>query len=521
MELTLEILLYFIKEMNPIILKMKSDDNSYVGIKQFFPEDTDVSDDYLYICGLAELWEHRACVPESMTILAAENLELEPEQIEEIPCNLVLVGSQYKLPYILNQMIGIFSRVANWDKMMHIAALEGKSVQELLDISEEILEHPAIIFDAGFEVLAYTKSVPAGNKYFKETAEHGYSDTKVMEQMKKRKILSKLKGIEPLVAPALGEESKYNIYLSFYSNQKLLGYAAIFCDSTEPRTGYLDILKYFTENINFCLRRDYENRRYGQMMHEAFLVNLMNPAGISQEKVDAQLKNIENLTKKGRFVLGVFEFTGEEKVPIDFVTRILEQNMWDVKAYIYEEQICLLRVLDQDAIATPVIVQYEIENIRRLLANYEFRFGISNVFYDILNLRYAYIQARAAIQYGQRDGKQMARYDEYYYHHMFDCIGEKLPIESLKSEIYLQLQEYDRKNKTQYIKIINTYLENDCNATHAAEKLFVHRNTIRNAVQFVEDRWKIDINDTEEKKRFVISHLIDEYKNVHFAQFEL
>lgn len=512
MELTLAMLLYFIRHMNPVIFKMQKGEHTYIGIKQFFPEDADASADYLYICELADLWVFKDSVTADMTVLASGNAGLTKKELEEIPCNLVLVSSEYKIPYILNQMISVFGRMSNWDKSMHIAALEGKPLQELVDISEDILEHPMIVFDAGFDVLAHTKSIPEGNKFFRETVEHGYTDPRAMEQIKKHKLLSKLESGEPLVAPAAGDESHYNIYLSFYSDKKLLGYAAVFYDEDKPATGYLDVLKYFIENMKFCLKRDYDNHRFGQMMYETFLVNLMNPAGMDQSQVDAQIKNIANLTQKGRFVLGVFKFMDDERVPIDFVARILEQNMWDVKVYIYEGQICLLRVLSPDAITTPVIVESETQNIKNLLSNYEFIFGISSVFYDIMDLRHAYTQSKVAMEFGMRDGKQFCMYQDYYYHHMFSLLDPVMPVEHLKSEVYQQLQMYDKDNHTNYLRTLLTYLECDCNATHAAEKLFVHRNTVRNAVQFVEDKWKIDMNDVEEKKRINLSSFIDEYK---------
>ena len=512
MKLTLAMLLYFIRDMLPVIFKMEKGEHTYEGIKQFFPEDADVSEDYLYIVELAELWMYKDSIPKNMTVLASGNAGLTKKELSEIPCNLILVSSEFKTPYILNRMIGVFGRMANWDKSMHIAALEGKPLQELVDLSEEVLEHPILVFDSGFDVLAYTKSVPEGNSFFQETVQRGYTDPRALEQMKKMKLLSKLENGEPLVAPAAGDLTKYNIYLSFYSDRKLLGYAAVFYDAAEPEEGYLDILKYFTENLNFCLKRDYDNHRYGQMMYETFLVNLMNPAGISQEQVDVQIKNIANLNQKGRFVLGVFQFEDQEKVPIDYVARILEQEMWDVKVYIYEDQICLLRVLSNDAVTTPIIVDSETRNIKKLLKNFEFRFGISSVFYDILDLRHAYTQATVAMEFGKRDGKQFCLYQDYYYHHMFSLLDPVMPVEHLKSEVYTQLQIYDKENRTSYLKNLLTYYECDCNATRAAEKLFVHRNTVRNAVQFVEDKWKIDLGNTEEKKRLVLSYYIDEYK---------
>lgn len=514
MELTLAMLLYFIRDMSPVIVRMGDGSHVYVGIKQFFARDNEITNDYLYVCDLAQLWMYRDMLKTDMTVLASKNAGLTREEQKQIPCNLILVESEFPTPYILNRMIGVFGRLANWDKSMHIAALEGKPLQELVDLSEDILEHPILVFDAGFDVLGYSKSIPEGNAFFVETVEHGYTVPKAMEQMKKMKLMSRLMSGEPLVAPAAGDESKYNIYISFYNGRKLLGYAAVFCDVAEPEEGYLDVLKYFTSNLTFCLKRDYDKQRYGQMMYETFLVNLMNPAGLTDEQVKTQLDAIDNLTQYGRFVLGVFSFTGEQKVPIDFAARILEQNMWDVKVYIYEEQICLLRVLGKDAVTTPVIVESETRNIKRLLANYEFLFGISNVFYDILDLRYAHLQAVTAMRFGRREGKQFCVYRDYYYHHMFSLLDEVMPVEHLKSEVYQQLQMYDETHRTSYLNMLMTYLACDCNATHAAQTLFVHRNTIRNAIQFVEEKWKIDLGNLEEKKRLSLAAMIDAYKKM-------
>ena len=519
MKLTLAMILYFIRDMDPVVCeaenKTENRTYAYAGVKQFFAEDEEITDDYLYVCDLALLWMHRKVLRSDMTVLAAENAGLTEEERSQISCNLILVDETFQPPYILNRMIQVFGRLANWDKSMHIAALEGKPLQELVDLSEAVLKHPILVFDAGFDVLGYSKSVPEGNAFFAETVEHGYTAPKAMEQMKKLKLLSRLESGEPLVAPAAGDESKFNIYLSFYNGKKLLGYAAVFCDESEPEEGYLDILKYFMSNLTFCLKRDYDKQRYGQMMYETFLVNLMNPAGIAKEQIQAQLEAIDHLTQYGRFVLGVFSFTDEEQVPIDFVARILEQNMWDVKVYIYEEQICLLRILEKDAVTTPVIVESETRNIKALLANYEFLFGISNVFYDISDLRYAHLQAVTAMRFGKREGKQFCVYRDYYYHHMFSLLDEVMPIEHLKSEVYQQLSMYDETHHTSYRKMLMTYLACDCNATHAAQKLFVHRNTIRNAVQFVEEKWKIDLGNLEEKKRLSLAAMIDAYKELY------
>ena len=103
------------------------------------------------------------------------------------------------VPEVMNDLVEIFCCLVEWDKNMHIAALEGKDVQELIDISEEILEHPMIAFDASFDVLAYTRHSPSHYKIFQETVAQGYTDAHTMEQLKKKQIFSRIKEGELLI----------------------------------------------------------------------------------------------------------------------------------------------------------------------------------------------------------------------------------------------------------------------------------------------------------------------------------
>ena len=517
MELTLYMILYFIRDLAPVFIKDRLEDQKFAGVKQFSAETWEMecrqellvqnAEQYLYIGNLSELYRERELLWGRMMVLAVEDTSLSAEQKAAFPCGLICMNEAYKVPYLMNRMMDVFTRVSNWDKNMHIAALEGKTIQELLDISEEILRRPMIIFDAGFNVLAHTKKFfdPGGN--FQVTVEKGYTDAKTMELVKAKNIFPRLKSGEALVAPAAENDDRINVYFSFFCGQTLLGYACVFHDQTEPDPGYLDLLKLFTENLNFCMERAYENRRYGQMIYETFLVNLMNPAASAEQRKE-QLKNIENLPEIGRFVLGILSFGEDAKAQLSYIGRLVNREMWDVRPFIYEDCICLLKILGKD---DEPIREWEMKNIRKLLNGYEFIFGMSNPFDQIWDLRYAFLQAKAAIQFGRREKKVFCFYWDYYYYHLLSCMEQEMPLSQIQPEFYRQIKCYDAEHQTQYLKMLLVYLECECNATRAAQRLYLHRNTIHNAVHFTEERWGICIADPEIKKLFVLSDLIDRY----------
>lgn len=521
MEITLKLLLYFIRDLHPAVWKMTEKDIFFQGTQQLFPAEEKYGSvrnfikagdsRYIYIATLSEVLAAKAYVAEDMVILVSKDCEPADRELEKLSCGIIWVEGIYEVPYLINRMIRIFNFLAAWDKNMHIAALEGKSVQELLDLSETVLEHPVIVFDAGFNVLAYTKNVSSEYENFQETIRNGYTDAKTMNLVKEHHIFSRLRRGELLVAPAVGDENLTNVYLAFYGEQNILGFACVFLNDEKADQGYLDLLKIFISNLTFCLKRDYENQRFGQMMYETFLLNLMNPVGISPEQVTEQVKNLDGLSEHGRFILGVFAFEDVQNVPLPFLARQMDHEMWDVKPFIYENYICLFRILDEEKKDLQLISDWEKQNISSLLNHYSYTLGVSNQFYQIMDLQYAFRQAKAAMRFGKWEGKKFCLYSDYYYYDLFQIMEEQMPVEHLKMGLYRQLQEYDKQNNTRYRKMILSYLKNDCNATHTAEKLFLHRNTIRKAVQFVEENWQVDLGDTEVKKRMVIGELADQY----------
>ena len=55
------------------------------------------------------------------------------------------------------------------------------------------------------------------------------------------------------------------------------------------------------------------------------------------------------------------------------------------------------------------------------------------------------------------------------------------------------------------------YLKNDCSATRTSAELGIHRNTVRNVIQSVEENYGISLDDAEEKMRYILSMQIEQY----------
>ena len=521
MTITKDLLLYFIRDRKLDEQSEITQKQEFSGIQHWIADVRKLKREYLYLCDGNRVPDIEEKLDKDICLLVIfpndQDTEIRQNMIRKWKAfheNLIFMQTEKTVPEVMNDLVEIFCRLVEWDKNMHIAALEGKDVQDLIDISEEILEHPMIAFDASFDVLAYTRHSSSHYKIFQETVAQGYTDAHTMEQLKKKQIFSQIKEGELLIAPAADEKSGTNIYLQFFSGQTLLGYTSIFCGEETPESGYLDLIHMFMKNMSFCLQRNYENRRHGRMMYETFLANLLGSAEIPEDRITEQVNMIDGLEKTGYLVLGILDFANQEHVPLKFLARLLERQSWKMKPFLYENHICLLKYSKTAIHQNLSFDEKELHILEQLLEQYEYRIGVSNIFTELKRMKDAYAQAVFTLQWNQKTEQNtevLCQYKDVVMYHLFSRMESEMEPVSMQSEFYRELAVYDREHHTSYGRTVLCYLKNDCSATRTAAELGIHRNTVRNVISMVEERYAVSLDDSEEKMRYILSEQIQEY----------
>ena len=68
-----------------------------------------------------------------------------------------------------------------------------------------------------------------------------------------------------------------------------------------------------------------------------------------------------------------------------------------------------------------------------------------------------------------------------------------------------KLNEYDRKNGTDYLKLLDAFFQCECNLTRTAEHLFFHKNTLKYKMNAVREILKCDITANENRLNIMLS----------------
>ena len=119
----------------------------------------------------------------------------------------------------------------------------------------------------------------------------------------------------------------------------------------------------------------------------------------------------------------------------------------------------------------------------RVAAANNLRFGVSNAFSEMTDVRAHLNQARAAMRLGSTYTKILAdthvyRYCEYTYMEMLDICNDPVNLINYCHPMIWALWEHDQAHDSELVETLFAYMQNGCNTARTATLLSLHKNTL-------------------------------------------
>lgn len=142
--------------------------------------------------------------------------------------------------------------------------------------------------------------------------------------------------------------------------------------------------------------------------------------------------------------------------------------------------------------------------------------GISSPSREFTSLRQHYQQAADALSAATALGDGVRRvwaFDDLGF--LGDLLGRSPDsrITNRYTALLEKIDQHDREKKTQYLRTLETYLDNLASANQAAKALYIHRNTLYQRLSKIADLWGIDLQDP-----LVVLNMNLAIKDWHFKQ---
>ncbi|GAB4459285.1 MAG: helix-turn-helix domain-containing protein [Anaerolineales bacterium] len=473
------------------------------------PSDSTFSKEYVYVVDGKILRQLSKDCYEGLNLICIP--PFHREELEEQPCNLICIDKKLSLAEIFNQVQEIFERYTLWHQRMIEAILHEEPLQNIFDIGASMLTNPIAMFDASLALIMTAGEIPENYQgtIWEEVLSYGYSPVENLPYTERKKMSEWLRiRKEPFFYKSNPSDPYIQMIAGINIHGKHFGSLGLIDIKNAFTMGQMSLVNHLKDVLELAISK---NREFEEFSDEPlyFIERLINGLEVEERVVEYHLKR-RNWGLEGCIYLLNFSFPG----------HILDEKLF--RTYVYRIKKLLPRAMifgyDNSIIAVVRKTDYphtpeSLRELDELLLRIGLKCGISLEFFQFMNLKYAYIQSKIALQEGIKKDPEKWRYyfQDYYIGHILNALARSTSLKCLYHPLVQRLKDYDNQNHTNYVRCLYVYLMNGLNISQTARQLFLHRNTLIYRLRRIAEIMGTEICVGEDHFDLAFSCLIAEY----------
>lgn len=472
---------------------------------------------YLYVGNLSDglrlLEKCRPDFPVTM-FLSAEDVN----QVQ-LPKGTVhnLVVSALDIFDIYNRVNILVQNYHFWSRTLREALCSGAGLPQLLEKASDMLQCQIFVLNPGFRLIA-----GGGKLYFEEP---------------------------------ISQELQTNGYLSYESSRRFLAEGSLFAPGKLYRqirvpsvTYHICEVRHNHYNLALLLLPARQNLEHLDLRHlllelagitENYLLNDQGTfleqdalcSSFIQDIVEEHLTDATEIANRiqflphkikafAAFILIRFDVAQLPDPPYSYILRTLGELFPETNMAVYRNDIVILYSQTERPLKE---LDFDYEKLAVLLENYHAYAGISNASRHRLRLRTLYMLADKSIHLGRslhRKGlpERIFSYEDYSLYYIVSlCATQYMELHHHDDLIYLihpsiiKIHRYDTTHKTNLRDVLYYYLLCGCSLNRTAAAMYMHRNTVLNKLNRINEIAEIPLEDGYTQQRMIMSCIIIRY----------
>lgn len=512
MQLTLKLILDELKyevETQPV------ENPTFSSVELFTANGADLSGNTLLITTLSEalqLERHKG-----IYLLCVRDRMVDSLETQEALCGLIIVKKNVELRMLFNLVQRVFTKIGSWVLDMQSSMLREKGLQDLMNLSEQVIGNHIDVMDATFKLMAYTKNIETDDEVTNNLLMYGYHPDETISRLRMNRRFEQFEEADNdgIIVSADYSMSDYVVVKKIYKyNNSYSIIVVMVCCAREYTGGLLDLFRILLEHINIYVERSWLSQ--GSCNPCESLISELIDRNLRQEEEVENRAAYAKIPFEGCFELFQLVLGDTLNTPVNRVILELTDVLAEAWVILYNRNILVLNLYkNKDAELSRA---QRLEHIWRVLGEQIECCGISNTFGNLMDLPAAYGQAEAAAAAGERlrgatDQPDKApynyRFEDYYLHYMLEYCIEKAPDifrHSQAFDMVKALCEYDEKHKTKTLYLLYTYLQWERSATETCTRLHMHRNTVLYHINKIEELLNIDLSDPDVRLKLLMGY---------------
>jgi sugar diacid utilization regulator len=226
---------------------------------------------------------------------------------------------------------------------------------------------------------------------------------------------------------------------------------------------------------------------------------------------EAKFFNIEYNLKRFVWIINIrplkedhSDLLTSEKVPLNIINETLniaKASFYDDEAIANTSSIIFIRI-KHEIPNEKLLRKYNslLNTLEFQMPEYKFSIGLSRAYDNLNDLNLAYEDVIFSLRIGAKifkNGKSVYAYDDLIIYHLLYKYPSNPILQRLYNNGIGKIYTYDRENNTQLFETIQILIKYNFNFSEAADKLFIHRNTLYQRLKRIEEITGLDMNNSE------------------------
>lgn len=402
------------------------------------------------------------------------------------------------------------------DKLLQI-----KDIHQLAEEVSNVLQKAIVIENNQFELIAY--STPTDFSFDpiqQKTILTKRCPLYVIERLRKDGILRQLQEEDAPVRISQMEDIDFHqrVVCSLKINNKIYGYLWLYETAalTDEELALLDAISSHLAQVLYHQAYAKEDEI------QTFLWNVMNDEFLNEAEI-LQAAKLVNFDVPDTFTVLVYSVNNTDYY--DVLEKIRLELRQERIAYYFGKGTEIIGIIDdrgKHPLEKAKEIMYAIHGKISQKENAAINIGVGNLYQSISYIRKSYTEALEVIEtmvflnivdqdkYRFRD-LGLYRYAKFAY--------KKNMAEEYRHPLLVTLMQKDRENKSELLKTLWHFLQNDCKVAKTADALFIHPNTMNYRMKQIGHLVEIDFNDMELKAELymelLLLHRLPDYYNFY------
>lgn len=205
---------------------------------------------------------------------------------------------------------------------------------------------------------------------------------------------------------------------------------------------------------------------------------------------------------------GLDEMDTVERKRLGYRLQIYLENITHNGSFFYYDANFVLIMNDVSRKDFDEIVEGMISRTKRRMPEVHISVSAGSKVVDIANLRTAYQRAKAAVNMAQHMNRDMVHFDEMGIYRLLYSVSDKAILKEMSEDLLQPLLTYDAKHNSNYVEVLEKYLEYNGSIQAVAEAMYTHRNTIIYRVANIKKLLGTELDTTEERFQYQMAYYI-------------